>query len=362
MAVRRKRSTGAQWVVLILVLLAAAVATLIQRPGSRAILTPREGSALGEAKSWGYQLQKLYPRSIPAGIDVLVVDYSRDGGGASTLSPALIEQLRSDPQGRRRIVLCYLSIGEAEDYRYYWMRHWKVKAPAWLGKENAEWKGNYPVQFWDPAWQRIIYRPSATLFDIVAERILDWRKPYLDRIIEMGFDGVYLDRVDVFQEWEKTHKNARLEMISLVTKMSAYAKARKPGFLIVPQNAEELLSAGHYRKAIDGIAKEDLLYGIGGDETENEPGDVAKSVQLLNKARADGLPVFAVEYLASADKRLRAQRELVRLGYVPLFAQRTLSSPPQLVPPLAAPSAAGAVQAPSPSPSPPAPAAGSKAR
>ncbi len=52
-------------------------------------------------------------------------------------------------------------------------------------------------------------------------------------------------------------------MVEFVKTLAAYASVRHPGFLIVPQNAEELLKHKDYLNTIDAIAKEDLLYGGG---------------------------------------------------------------------------------------------------
>jgi cysteinyl-tRNA synthetase len=356
MASPRRRTRGAAWLVLILVLTAAGLVTLGRKPLPRAPLPPRVGPALSEAKTWGYQLQKVRPRLVPAGIDVLVVDYSRDGSADAEFTPTMIEMLRRRPDGRPRIVLCYMSIGEAEDYRYYWWSHWRIKSPAWLGRENKQWKGNYPVRFWDRDWQRLIVEPDPSYIARLVEANLSWRKPYLDRILEMGFDGVYLDRVDVFQEWEKSRRSARTDMVRFVTALSRYAKARKPGFLVVPQNAEELLMSPAYRKAIDGIAKEDLYFGVGGDGVVNDREEAAKSLELLAHAKAAGLPVLVVEYLVRAEQRLEAQREIERQGFIPLFADRALATPPQLVPPLPPPSLPSLPpQAPPPAPAEPPP-------
>jgi endo-alpha-1,4-polygalactosaminidase (GH114 family) len=34
------------------------------------------------------------------------------------------------------LVIAYMSIGEAEDYRYYWKEEWKNNPPEWLGEET----------------------------------------------------------------------------------------------------------------------------------------------------------------------------------------------------------------------------------
>jgi cysteinyl-tRNA synthetase, unknown class len=98
-----------------------------------------------------------------------------------------IKQLQIKPNGNKRLVLCYLSIGEAEDYRYYWQSDWKTNKPAWLGEENPDWKGNYKVQYWNSTWKQLIYGKTDS---------------YLDKIISAGFDGAYLDLVDAYEYFE----------------------------------------------------------------------------------------------------------------------------------------------------------------
>ena len=140
----------------------------------------RPVNPLATAKSWAYQLRGIDPDAIARSpYDVVVVDFA---DREQPFTTAEVERMRSRPDGSRRIVLAYLSIGEAERYRAYWQADWHAKPPAWLGPENPEWKGNFPVRFWDPAWQNII---------------LGNTDAYLDRIMAAGFDGTYLDRAKV---------------------------------------------------------------------------------------------------------------------------------------------------------------------
>ena len=48
-------------------------------------LAPREGLAIGDVRAWGYQLQRVDATRIPAGIDLIVTDYSRDGSDRRAL-------------------------------------------------------------------------------------------------------------------------------------------------------------------------------------------------------------------------------------------------------------------------------------
>ena len=76
-------------------------------------------------------------------------------------------------QASKKIV-SYMSIGEAEDYRYYWQAKWGKAAtrPAWLDDLNPEWEGNYKVRFWDPAWKAgIMGNANAYLDRILAAHV-----------------------------------------------------------------------------------------------------------------------------------------------------------------------------------------------
>jgi cysteinyl-tRNA synthetase, unknown class len=98
-----------------------------------------------------------------------------------------IDALKKKKSGEKRLVISYLSIGEAENYRYYWHDEWNTKRPTWLDKENPEWKGNFKVRYWDKEWQAFIYGNNNS---------------YLQKILDAGFDGAYLDIIDAFEYFE----------------------------------------------------------------------------------------------------------------------------------------------------------------
>lgn len=116
--------------------------------------------------------------------DLLIIDpYFND----DPLNREDLETLKRKASGGRRLVIAYMSIGEAESYRYYWKPSWISRPPSWLEEENPNWKGNFKVRYWDPAWQEIIFRGEDA---------------YLQRIQEAGFDGVYLDLIDAYEYFE----------------------------------------------------------------------------------------------------------------------------------------------------------------
>ena len=103
------------------------------------------------------------------------------------LSASDISHLKTKKNGGKRLLICYMSIGEAEDYRWYWQESWTNNPPAFMCPENPEWKGNYKVKYWYPEWQEIIYGTDG----------------YLSKILNAGFDGVYLDIIDAFEYFEE---------------------------------------------------------------------------------------------------------------------------------------------------------------
>ncbi len=117
--------------------------------------------------------------------DLLIMDLFFNDNAPFTSDE--IGQLKIKANGGKRLVIAYMSIGEAEDYRYYWQEAWKRDPPSWLDGENPHWEGNYKVWYWEEEWQTIIYGSDES---------------YLGKILNAGFDGVYLDIIDAFEYYE----------------------------------------------------------------------------------------------------------------------------------------------------------------
>jgi cysteinyl-tRNA synthetase, unknown class len=286
--------------------LIAALAILLAL-GTPAHATPR----LNEVRSWAFQLQNADPVEIKISpYDLVVIDYDIDQRGTG-FSREVVEHMRVRPDGRKRLILAYLSIGEAESYRYYWQEVWSRNRPEWMEPENPDWPGNYRVQYWHPEWQRILFGgPNA----------------YLDRVLDAGFDGVYLDGVDKFEQWKRRRPTAMADMIELVAAIAAHARGARKDFLIVPQNGDGLLGQPRFLRVIDGFAREDLLYGENDPEARNSRRSIADSVKRLRPLVAAGVPVFVVEYATNPDLAASMLRELRELGYIGYIARRDLKS------------------------------------
>ena len=84
--------------------------------------------AWNQVKSFGYQLQDLNIKEVvESPLDLLILDYSEDGSHEERWSRQDIARLKQKNQGTPRLLLAYLSIGEAEDYRFYWPGKKKAK-------------------------------------------------------------------------------------------------------------------------------------------------------------------------------------------------------------------------------------------
>jgi cysteinyl-tRNA synthetase len=255
------------------------------------------------------------------GRQLIVIDASYTGGERWTTQD--IAAIRAGLDGRR--VVAYLSIGEAEKYRDYWQRGWKPGNPAWLGKRNPQWAGNFVVNYWDPQWQQLI----------VAE---------LDLIVAAGFDGVYLDLVDAFETFEydratkqwlddrvnpATQQSYRRDMIDWVLTLAERARQTSPDFLVIPQNGVQLLEHADFLAAIDLVSVEDLF--TSGNRQQDED-DTDYRLSFLAAATEAGRTVVCVEYPRKAKAQLWAEegadaqaftllitdRNLTQLGYCPL--------------------------------------------
>ncbi|MGM9539136.1 endo alpha-1,4 polygalactosaminidase [Anaerovibrio sp.] len=120
--------------------------------------------------------------------DLLIIDAYY---GDEPLTRQEVARLQEKPMGGRRLVAAYMSVGEAEDYRPYWQAAWKDKPPGWLWEKNDDWEGNFRVRYWQKEWQ---------------DMLMGSPDSYLDMILSAGFDGAFLDVVDVFYEFEHLAK------------------------------------------------------------------------------------------------------------------------------------------------------------
>ena len=302
-------------------------------------------------RHWGYRLQgssaagassKLSVGQLKmAPHDLIVMDFSKDGSDAGAFTPAQIESLKAR-KAANSVIVSYISIGEASDYRDHWQDGWTAytdkdqraageptdKAPSWLGAWNESWPNSRKVRYWDPGWQAIIFNADGT--------------GWLDKIVASGFDGAYLDIIDGYYHWgcvvdrkdcvagdPKTEREAAARMIDFVVALAKHARETNPEFLIIPQNGAYIIDAledeDHARRdayldAISAIACEDLFHR--GDKPENNALNPDKEAidTLVVDFIDSGKPVLAVDYISVPEKVAAFYEAAVSKGFLPYAA------------------------------------------
>ncbi len=239
--------------------------------------------------------------------------------------------------GGRSVVVSYISIGEASDFRDYWDKDWTTtgkatgkltkEAPDWLGPVNPDWPESRKVRFWDEEWQN-------TMFN-------DRKTGDLDAIVKAGFDAAYLDIIDAYYFWGAevakadrhagdpvNQQQAAQRMVDFVVDLTKHARETNPDFFVIPQNGAWILDdlgADSARKkayidAIGGIAVEDLYYR--GDKDENNPlkPDEATIAILKRDFLDKGIPVFVVDYINGSARVDAFNKMALADGFIPFAA------------------------------------------
>jgi cysteinyl-tRNA synthetase len=292
--------------------------------------------------NWGYELQGPGGRPLNTGDlasathDLIVIDASHDGTDAERFTAGEITRIK-DGMGGRSVVVSYISIGEASDFRDYWDADWTTtgkasgkltsEAPDWLGPLNPDWPESRKVRYWDDDWQNLMFNDEKT--------------GDVDAIVKAGFDAAYLDIVDAYYFWgaevapsqyqagdPKNEKQAATRMVDFIVEMTEHARETNPDFFVIPQNGAWIIDALEgdktrieaYRDVIGGIAVEDLYYRGGKDENNALKPD-KQTINVLKHDFLDkGIPVFVVDYINDKQKVAEFNELALADGFIPFAA------------------------------------------
>ncbi|MCC6491156.1 MAG: endo alpha-1,4 polygalactosaminidase [Candidatus Hydrogenedentes bacterium] len=116
--------------------------------------------------------------------DLLIMDPFHNG---TAFTAAQVTALREKANGGKRFVIAYLNIGAAENWRYYWDDDWEVGNPAWIAGQYSGYPDEYWVEYWNDEWKDIIFGGGAS---------------FVKKILDAGFDGVYLDNILAYEYFE----------------------------------------------------------------------------------------------------------------------------------------------------------------
>jgi len=260
-----------------------------------------------EARRFMVQLQNIHPAAVErADPDVLVVDYSWDGGPRREMTRDDVRRLKTR-DGADRVVLAYMSVGEAENYRFYWTGPAGGGRAGFIIRPNRRWRGNYLVRYWDPEWHSILYGGPDS---------------YLDRILAQGFDGVFLDTVDTAEALQ--HEGDKLavhRMADLVKAIARKARSVDPDFLVLAQNPYCLMKEEGVMEALSGVSAEAGLFK--GERLS--PRSVRDPlIRTLAALRHGGKAVAVIEYVRSRKARGRLLRICADNGFMCYAGRRHL--------------------------------------
>jgi cysteinyl-tRNA synthetase len=358
--------TGKQIVLLALCLLfgAAGCAAMPVETTKTAVYeneqTPAAAPALAAVTRWVYYLgfepdDAALRQMAASDYDLIVIEpIFTDRENQDFPMAQVIAGLHNSDQPKQ--VVAYIDIGQAEDWRDYWQPGWGVGRPEWIIANDPDgWEGNYPVAFWHEEWQNIWLEPQ---------------NGYLQRLLDAGFDGVYLDWVEAYSDENVMAAAAaagvdpEVEMVEWVRRLGDYGRTRSPDFLVIAQNSAELVENDTYVSLIDGLAQEQTWFDGAADN--NPPGDcplpatdadvdtpayynalspgcqrlyaefpdstlhVSSDSYLyyLTMARDKGLPVFTIDYAVQPDNVSWIYATSRRHGFIPFTSERALDSLP----------------------------------
>ena len=286
---------------------------------ARAGSSPSSFAYILQADSFAKTKSAAVAQLKESGCDWIVLDAAF--AGDTPWERADLDAIRSGEAGRK--VLAYISIGEAEDYRPYWRSEWvsngqrTADAPAWLGIENPEWKGNYQVKYWNADWKKLML---AAVEDAMAR----------------GFDGVYLDIVDGFQTYEQgandylddrmnpeTKQTYRRDMVDWVKAIAVRTRAKNPAALVIPQNGSQLAAHKDFVEVISAQGIEDLFTNGKKLQPASHTDEILSHLKTLALAKK---PVLLIEYPKTPERQALSKKLAEEKGLVWLVTDRQLKT------------------------------------
>lgn len=237
------------------------VAALLLAAGSSTAAPANPAAELGAVETWGFAIGTGTLRGDLArrydGYDLLVVD----GQEAKRRDVA---KLRSGGT----VVLGYLSVGTIETYRPWYRLLKPYRLEAW-----KDWKGEFFARARSPGFRRKMIGRIAP------------------QILAKGFDGLFLDNVDMIEN----HRRQARGMRKLVRRLSGLVRA--DGGLLFAQNGFEIIDP--LIPYLDGWNREDVTgsYDFERDRYRvNGPRRRRAAIRELRSVGGRGLLVTATDY------------------------------------------------------------------
>ncbi|NIM84094.1 MAG: hypothetical protein GTO20_35335 [Candidatus Aminicenantes bacterium] len=286
---------------------------------------------LSSVRYWAYQIQDLdtggaIQKIVDSTYDMVVIDpmVSHDYSFDTKDMVNRIKASKASDGVHRKLVIAYIDIGQAEEWRWYWDGHTTYEekgecknsyvqaiqtwAPWVVACDPDGWAGNYPVAFWENDWKDIVIHGTA-----LGSHLGLYFDSMLDEVIQDGFDGIYLDWVEAWEmdtvqtRAQNEGKDPGQEMLNFIKEMRTYGKQYNPDFIVIQQNSSQLINevgANALKNTVDAIAQEGVWWdgnAIDDDWTNPDGYDQASCctgyyLTRLRAYQAAGFPVFVCDY------------------------------------------------------------------
>ena len=312
---------------------------------------------LSEVDTWMYLLnyepeEELIQQLVDSEFDLLVLEPLINMPDYSDFPMAAVIQ-RLHSAAHPKLVIAYIDIGQAEEWRSYWQPGWRIGQPDFiLGADPDSWEGNYPVAYWREEWQKLWLGEDGIL----------------SLLLKAGFDGVYLDWVGgyadeaVMEAAQREGVDPELAMIEWVGRLADAGRAEDVKFIVIGQNAVELTENEGYLDIIDGISQEQVWFDGGPDNQppgdcplprSEEEVDSEEYIQnlspacrrvyrdnpdgtlhdyseyylnYLRKVLLSGKAVFTVDYAVEAENVTWVHQTSREMGFIPFAGERDLGT------------------------------------
>ena len=269
-------------------------------------------AAWNNVASWGIQYQGFNASSVNA-LDAVNIDVSvvgRFDGTGKEWQYADISRLT-----KKKWMFSYLAVGQAQNIETYWQSWWTVGNPSWL-ISTSEYGGTYNVAYWDAAWQAIMFQT-------------------IDRIINNGFDGLFLDQSDPY--WNNSFPKGSTPISTfsqrskdLVCNIANYARGKKASFKIfVNGGANQYDSFGSgYADCLDATAGEHLWFlGTGRPDTSGYP---PYTIPVLQRLAGAGKKIFTFDYTSNQGEINSVLSNSRSKGFIPTITDGSISTTPKV--------------------------------
>jgi polysaccharide biosynthesis protein PelA len=221
-------------------------------------------AAIGSVEHFGVQFTGEYHLAEMAGYQLMILD--PDQAGAHD-ADSIVQ--------RGNFPIAYLNIGEAESYRWFY----RDIHQEWILASNPNWKDHFYLDVNNTGWHSLLM------------------KKVLPAIFQKGFDGIFLDMVDVASP--ELYPTLQPGVIALIREI----REEYPEKIIIMNNGTFL--AGAVNDLIDGIVVESVFTSY--DFTsktyvrQRDEDSHARCAELHTLVKTLGVKIFAIDYAPPGD-------------------------------------------------------------